>query len=74
MNTNRKTAIIVGALFIIGTVGLALSVVLVGSILDDPDYLIEFSANENQNHNRSAPRVNFGICACYGSSYDVSNL
>jgi hypothetical protein len=48
MNTYRKTAIIVGALFIIGTVGLVLSVVLVGSILDDPDYLIEFSANENQ--------------------------
>ncbi|MHB8102340.1 MAG: DUF4386 domain-containing protein [Methanosarcina sp.] len=48
MNTNRKTAIIVGALFIIGTVGLALSAVLVGSILDDPDYLIEFSANENR--------------------------
>ena len=48
MNTNRKTAIIVGVLFIIGTVGLALSVVLVGSILDDPDYLIEFSANENR--------------------------
>ena len=47
MNPNRKTAIIVGALFIIGTIGLALSVVLVGSILDDPDYLIEFSANEN---------------------------
>ena len=48
MNTNRKTTIIVGVLFIIGTVGLALSVVLVGSILDDPDYLIEFSANENR--------------------------
>jgi hypothetical protein len=48
MNPNRKTAIIVGALFIIGTVGLVLSVVLVGSILDDPDYLIEFSANENR--------------------------
>lgn len=48
MNTNRKTAIIVGALFIIGTVGLALSVVLVGSILENPDYLIEFYANENR--------------------------
>jgi len=48
MNPNRKTAIIVGALFIIGTVGLALSIVLVGSILDDPDYLIKFSANENR--------------------------
>jgi hypothetical protein len=48
MNPNRKTAIIVGALFIIGTVGLVLSVVLVGSILDNSDYLIEFAANENR--------------------------
>lgn len=48
MNPYRKTAIIVGALFIIGTVGLALSAVLAGSILDDPNYLFEFSANENR--------------------------
>jgi hypothetical protein len=48
MNPNRKTAIVVGVLFIIGTVGLVLSVLLVGSILNDPDYLIEFSANESQ--------------------------
>jgi len=34
--TERKTAIIVGALFIIGTVSGALSVVLAGSILSDP--------------------------------------
>lgn len=45
MNTNRTTAIIVGVLYIIGTVAGVLSVV---SIIDDPDYLIKVSANENQ--------------------------
>jgi hypothetical protein len=48
MNTNRKTAIIVGVLFIIGTVAGILSVVFTGSILGDPDYLIKISVNENQ--------------------------
>ncbi len=48
MNTNRKTAIIVGVLFIIGTVAGVLSVVFTGSILGDPDYLIKVSANETQ--------------------------
>ena len=48
MNTHKKTAIIVGVLFIIGTVAGILSVVFTGSILDDPDYLIKVSANENQ--------------------------
>ena len=48
MNTNRNTARIVGALFIIGTVAGILSVVFTGSILNDPDYLIKVSANENQ--------------------------
>jgi hypothetical protein len=48
MNTNRKTAIIVGVLFIIGTVAGILSVIFTGSILGDPDYLIKVSANENQ--------------------------
>jgi hypothetical protein len=48
MNTHRKTAIIVGALFIIGTVAGALSAAISGSILNAPDYLIIFSANENQ--------------------------
>ena len=49
MNTNRKTAIIVGVLFIIATV-----VHMVGNlsfskpILDNPDYLIIASANGNQ--------------------------
>ncbi len=45
MNTTKKTARIVGVLFIIGTVAGVLSVV---SIIDDPDYLIKVSANENQ--------------------------
>ena len=48
MDTNRKTAIIVGVLFIIGTVAGILSVVFYGPILNGPDYLIKVSANENQ--------------------------
>ena len=48
MNTSKKTARIVGALFIIGTVAGILSVVFTGPVLDDPDYLIKISANENQ--------------------------
>jgi len=48
MNSNRKTAIIVGVLFITATVAGILSVVVLDLILDDPDYLIEVSANENQ--------------------------
>jgi Domain of unknown function (DUF4386) len=45
---SRKTAIIVGVLYIIGTVAGVLSLVFAGSILDDPDYLMKVSANENQ--------------------------
>jgi len=48
MNSYRKTAIIVGALFITATVAGILSQVFLGSILDDPDYLINVSVNENQ--------------------------
>jgi hypothetical protein len=48
MDTNRKTAIIVGVLYIIGTVTGILSVVFYGPILNDPDYLIKASAHENQ--------------------------
>jgi hypothetical protein len=46
--TDKKTAIIVGVLYIIGTVAGILSVVFTGSILGDPDYLIKVSANQNQ--------------------------
>jgi hypothetical protein len=48
MNSNRKTAIIVGVLFIIGTVAGILSGVFAGFTLADPDYLIKVSANENR--------------------------
>lgn len=48
MNSNRKTAIIVGVLFIIGTVAGILSVGLTSSILSAPDYLTQVSANAPQ--------------------------
>ena len=38
MNTGKKTARIVGALFIIGTVAASLSIVFTGPILNEPDY------------------------------------
>jgi hypothetical protein len=47
MNTHRKTAIIVGILFIIGTVAATLSIVFTEPILSDPDYLMKVSAHEN---------------------------
>ncbi len=48
MNSNRKTAIIVGVLFITGTVAGILSVVFTESILGAADYLTKVSANQNQ--------------------------
>jgi hypothetical protein len=48
MNSNRKSAITVGILFIIGTVAGILSVFVTGSILDGQDYLNKIAANENQ--------------------------
>jgi hypothetical protein len=48
MNTNRKTAIIVGVLYIIGTVAGILSVVFTSSILNAPDYLTLVFVNKNQ--------------------------
>jgi hypothetical protein len=47
MNTHRKTAIIVGVLFIIATVAGILSL-SAEAIIDAPDYLINVSANGNQ--------------------------
>jgi hypothetical protein len=47
MNSNRKTAIIVGVLFITALVSSMLSGVFSRSI-NDPDYLTAVSANENQ--------------------------
>jgi len=47
MDSNRKTAIIVGILFITALVSSLLSGVFSASI-DSPDYLTAVSANENQ--------------------------
>jgi hypothetical protein len=48
MNASRKTAVIVGVLFIIGTVAGVLSVVLTSTILNGPDVLAEVAANQTQ--------------------------
>jgi hypothetical protein len=42
------TAVVVGVLFIIGTVAASLSIVFTGPILEDAAYLARVSANENQ--------------------------
>ena len=46
MNSNRKTAIIVGALYIIALSAAMLRSVLLDSILDAPGYLVNLSSNE----------------------------
>jgi hypothetical protein len=48
MDSYRKTAVIVGVLFITATVTAILTIFFLGSSLDPPDYLTNVSANENQ--------------------------
>jgi hypothetical protein len=48
MNTNRKTAILVGVLFLTATVTGMLGESLVGSIVDAPDYLMNVYPNRTQ--------------------------
>ena len=48
MDSSRKTTVIVGVLFIIGTAAGVLSVITYGPILNQPDYLIRISTNPNQ--------------------------
>jgi hypothetical protein len=48
MYSNRKTAIIVGVLFIIGDIAGALSYVVTGGLLDGPDALTKIAASQNQ--------------------------
>jgi hypothetical protein len=48
MNNYRKTATLVGVLFIIGTVAGISSVIATGPILDTSDYLARVAANPNQ--------------------------
>ncbi|MCP4536179.1 MAG: DUF4386 domain-containing protein [Chloroflexi bacterium] len=47
MNTNKKTAIIVGVLFITATVTYMIGSSYLDPILDAPDYLVNVSANKN---------------------------
>ena len=48
MNSNRKTAIIVGVLYIVATVAGILSGVVLMPILEEPDNLMNVSVNENR--------------------------
>lgn len=48
MNAHRKTAIVVGALFIIGTAAGMISAVLTGPFVGASDYLSKVSANSGQ--------------------------
>ena len=48
MNSYRVTAIIVGVLFITATVTAIITIFLLGSIVEPPDYLTKVSENENQ--------------------------
>lgn len=48
MNTSKKTAIIVGILFIVATVTSSLGFAVRDSILDAPDRLVRLSANDTQ--------------------------
>ena len=47
MNKDRKIAIIVGVLYIIGTITGILSVIFTNSILNSPDFLAKITTNEN---------------------------
>ena len=48
MSADRKAAIWIGALYIIGTAGMVLSVVVTNAILSGPDYLAQVAAQPNQ--------------------------
>src|SRR5512142_1945170 len=47
-NTSRKAAVLVGVLYILGTVMGVLSAIFTGPILDDPNYLVKVSENQSQ--------------------------
>ena len=48
MNADRKAAIWIGVLYIIGTVGMVLSVVVTNAVLSGPAYLAQVAAQPNQ--------------------------
>ena len=48
MNSNKKTAIIVGVLYIVGTISGIASAIITSSCLQAPDYLVQIAAHETQ--------------------------
>jgi hypothetical protein len=48
MSADRKAAVWIGVLYIIGTVGLVLSVLVTAGLLDGPDYLAHVAAEPNR--------------------------
>jgi hypothetical protein len=48
MTADRKAAVWIGVLYIIGTVGLVLSLVVTGGVLAGPDYLAQVAGQPNQ--------------------------
>ncbi len=48
MNADRKAAVWIGVLYIIGTVGLVLSAVVTAGVLEGPAYLAQVAAQPNQ--------------------------
>lgn len=48
MDSDRKTGIVVGALFIVATAASILGSVALGSVLDGPEYLVNVAAGESQ--------------------------
>ena len=48
MNSDRKTAVIVGVLFILATLFSLASTSIIGPVIGAPDYLVKISSNENQ--------------------------
>ena len=48
MSADRRAAVWIGVLFIIGTVGMALGAVVTNAVLSGPDYLAQVAAQTNQ--------------------------
>lgn len=48
MSADRKAAVWIGVLYLIGTVGLVLSVIVTGGVLDGPAYLAQVAAQPNR--------------------------
>ena len=80
MNTNRKIAIIVGILYITGTVAGILSLTLMEPIRNAQDPLVQVSANENLMVVGALFGLELELCidhgfgTCHDPCYAVSHL